>query len=62
MFLFVFLRSLVSEEIVFGKDSKYVFKIQPQKEGAFCKGVSLDSTSCGTFQSYLRNFDFQRGR
>lgn len=42
-------------------DSQYVFKIKAQKE-AYCQGVSLDSSSCNKFQSYLRNFDFQRCR
>lgn len=42
-------------------DSQYEFKIKAQGE-AFCKGVSLESSQCGTFQSYLRQFDFRRGR
>mmetsp|Transcript_28962 Transcript_28962/g.45026 ORF Transcript_28962/g.45026 Transcript_28962/m.45026 type:complete len:476 (+) Transcript_28962:92-1519(+) len=42
-------------------DSQYVFKIKAQGE-AFCKGVSLESSQCGMFQNYLRQFDFRRGR
>jgi nuclear protein localization family protein 4 len=42
-------------------DSQYEFKIQRQEE-AICKGVSLDSSSVNSFQTYLRNFQFSRQR
>jgi len=42
-------------------DSQFVFKVQRQ-ESAVCKQVSLDSSSVGDFQSYLRRFQFSRKR
>mmetsp|Transcript_26578 Transcript_26578/g.37438 ORF Transcript_26578/g.37438 Transcript_26578/m.37438 type:complete len:499 (-) Transcript_26578:173-1669(-) len=42
-------------------DSQYEFKIKRQEE-AFCKGVSLDTSSVGDFQTYLRRFNFTRQR
>ena len=45
-------------------DNRFVFKIQRQEESWIVKdrGLSLDSDSCNDFQSYLRNFNFQRNR
>ncbi len=45
-------------------DNRFVFKIQRQEESWIAKdrGLSLDSDSCNDFQSYLRNFNFQRNR
>eukprot|EP00591_Stephanopyxis_turris_P003398 CAMPEP_0195517380 /NCGR_PEP_ID=MMETSP0794_2-20130614/10628_1 /TAXON_ID=515487 /ORGANISM="Stephanopyxis turris, Strain CCMP 815" /LENGTH=404 /DNA_ID=CAMNT_0040646177 /DNA_START=353 /DNA_END=1567 /DNA_ORIENTATION=+ len=42
-------------------DNQYTFKIKRQEE-AWAKSVSLDSASCAGFQSYLREFNFQRQR
>ena len=42
-------------------DSQYEFKIKRQ-ESAVCTQVSLDTTSVGDFQTYLRRFNFQRQR
>ncbi len=44
-------------------DDQFNFKIQPQKESwVGGGGVSLDSDSANSFQSYLRTFAFQRQR
>jgi len=44
-------------------DEQFVFKIQQQKERwVGSQGVSLDQDSSNAFQSYLRNFAFQRQR
>jgi len=42
-------------------DSQFTFKIQKQPE-AFCRQVSLDSSSCMHFQNYMRMFNFQQTR
>lgn len=44
-------------------DEQFVFKVQQQKETwVGSQGVSLDQDSSNAFQSYLRNFAFQRQR
>mmetsp|Transcript_29141 Transcript_29141/g.38327 ORF Transcript_29141/g.38327 Transcript_29141/m.38327 type:complete len:447 (+) Transcript_29141:71-1411(+) len=42
-------------------DGQFTYKMTRQKE-AICKGVSLDSNMCASFQSYLHQFAFQQSR
>ena len=42
-------------------NSQFEYKIQRQKN-PHCKGISIDTASCNSFQSYLRQFAFQQSR
>lgn len=42
-------------------DDQFTYKVKRQEE-AVCKGVSLDSATCGGFQAYLHQFAFQQSR
>lgn len=42
-------------------DAQFEFKLKAQEKG-HCEKVALDSASCNSFQSYLRQFAFQQSR
>lgn len=42
-------------------DARFTFTLKRQEE-AWCKGVSLDTASVNSFQTYMRRLDFQRQR
>jgi len=42
-------------------DSQFTYKIKRQEE-TICKGVTLDSSMCASFQAYLHQFAFQQAR
>lgn len=42
-------------------DARFNFTLKRQEE-AWCKGVSLDTASVNSFQTYMRRLDFQRQR
>jgi hypothetical protein len=39
-----------------------LFSWHMTQDKAFCEGVSLDSSSCNNFQSYVRQFGFHQAR